>query len=595
MGFRTFAFLLFAAFSAAQPGFVTTVIGTGIAGSVGDGGSGKNAQLNSPSGVSVDKAGNIYVADSANSKIRRLLAADTMQTVATCGPQPGCIDVVVDPNNNFYFSDGGSNRIRKVTNPNLVLTTLAGTSAGFSGDGGPAVDAKLDNPIGVAWDTAGNLYFSDLNNQRVRKISPAGIITTVAGKGTAGYSGDGGQAINSELNSPHGLGVDGLGNLYIADTNNYRIRKVTPAGIITTVAGNGTVPFPSDIGDNGLATNAGLVPWDVEVDEAGNLYISDWLGHRIRKVSAANGVIGTVAGTGVAGFGGDNGPGTSAKVNNPTGLALDSLGNIYFVDSGNHRIRKIEAPPQGPPVIRTTNPVVPSFLGNAGFSSNMYVEIYGSNFARSSRIWTGSDFTGANAPTKLNGISVTVNGKPAYVYYASPAQININVPDDPVTGSVGIQVQTPEGFSNIVTVNRSRLSPTMLTTPTFKIGTKQYVVALTPDFASYIGRPNMIAGVNFVAPKPGDIVSIYALGLGPTTPETQAGVAAAQNSTVAGQLHVTIGGVEAAVPFKGLLQGTIGLYQLNVTIPNVSAGDQKIELSVDGVSNNQDLTIVVGP
>jgi uncharacterized protein (TIGR03437 family) len=225
----------------------------------------------------------------------------------------------------------------------------------------------------------------------------------------------------------------------------------------------------------------------------------------------------------------------------------------------------------------------------------MYVEIYGSNFARSSRIWTGTDFTGPNAPTKLNGVSVTVNGRPAFVYYASPGQININVPDDPVTGSVGIQVQTSEGFSNLVTVNRSRLSPTMLTTPAFKIGGKQYVVALTPDFTKYAGRPNMIAGVNFVAPKPGDSVSIYALGLGPTTPATQAGVVAAQSSTVTGQLHVTIGGVEADVPFKGLLQGSIGLYQLNVTIPNVSAGDQKIELSVDGVSNQQDLTIVVGP
>ena len=614
MRFCTLLSLCFAAASLAQtPGQISTIIGTGIAGSGGDGGPGKSAQVNSPYGVTVDAVGNVYVADYANSKIRRLQNNDFMQTMAGCGTvSVSCIDqtegrlagataifspwdVVVDPSGSFYFPDSGLNRIRKVTNPGFLLSNYAGTSAGFSGDGGAAINARLKNPIGLALDSSGNLYFSDHDNQRVRKITPAGVISTVAGTGVAGYSGDGGQATSAQLNAPHGLAVDTAGNLYIADTTNYRIRKVTTAGIITTVAGNGTIPFGSDIGDNNLATSAGVVPWDVEVDEAGNLYISDWLYSRIRKVTANNGVITTVAGTGVAGFSGDGGPATSAALNSPTGLALDSQGNIYVADTGNHRIRKINAPPQGPPVIRTTNPVVPSFMGKAGFSSNMYVEIYGSNFARSSRIWTGADFSGANAPTTLNGVSVTVNGKPAFVYYASPTQININVPEDAVTGSVPIQVRTAEGNSNIVTVSRSRLSPTMLTTPAFAIGGKQYVVALTPNFASYIGRPNMIPGVSFVAPKPGDIVSIYALGLGPTSPATQAGITASQNSSVALSLQVKIGTVEANVPFKGLLQGTIGLYQLNVEIPNVAAGDQKIELTVDGVKNEQDLTIVVGP
>ena len=614
MRFCTLLSLCFAAASLAQtPGQISTIIGTGIAGSGGDGGPGKSAQVNSPYGVTVDAVGNVYVADYANIKIRRLQNNDFMQTMAGCGTvSVSCIDqtegrlagataifspwdVVVDPSGSFYFPDSGLNRIRKVTNPGFLLSNYAGTSAGFSGDGGAAINARLKNPIGLALDSSGNLYFSDHDNQRVRKITPAGVISTVAGTGVAGYSGDGGQATSAQLNAPHGLAVDTAGNLYIADTTNYRIRKVTTAGIITTVAGNGTIPFGSDIGDNNLATSAGVVPWDVEVDEAGNLYISDWLYSRIRKVTANNGVITTVAGTGVAGFSGDGGPATSAALNSPTGLALDSQGNIYVADTGNHRIRKINAPPQGPPVIRTTNPVVPSFMGKAGFSSNMYVEIYGSNFARSSRIWTGADFSGANAPTTLNGVSVTVNGKPAFVYYASPTQININVPEDAVTGSVPIQVRTAEGNSNIVTVSRSRLSPTMLTTPAFAIGGKQYVVALTPNFASYIGRPNMIPGVSFVAPKPGDIVSIYALGLGPTSPATQAGITASQNSSVALSLQVKIGTVEANVPFKGLLQGTIGLYQLNVEIPNVAAGDQKIELTVDGVKNEQDLTIVVGP
>lgn len=234
-------------------------------------------------------------------------------------------------------------------------------------------------------------------------------------------------------------------------------------------------------------------------------------------------------------------------------------------------------------------------MGNAGFSSNMYVEIYGVNFARTARLWSGADFSGSNAPTSLDGVSVTVNNKPAFIYYVSPGQININVPEDTATGPVDIRVQTSGGVSNTVTVTRSRLSPTLLTVPSFKIGGKQYVVALTPNFASYIGRPNMIPGVAFVAPKPGDTVSIYALGLGPTNPATQAGVIAAQHSQVTLPLQVKIGDVEATVSFKGLLQGSIGLYQLNVVIPNMAAGDQKIELTVDSVKNEQDLIIVVGP
>jgi hypothetical protein len=169
-----------------------------------------------------------------------------------------------------------------------------------------------------------------------------------------------------------------------------------------------------------------------------------------------------VAGNGTAGFSGDGTIGTNAMLSSPAGLKVDSAGNIYFADSLNHRIRKINAPPLGPPTIRTTNTLVPSFLGSAGFSSNMYVEIYGSNFSNISRLWSGADFSGSNAPTSLDGVSVRVNGKPAFVYYISPGQININVPEDTQTGpGASIQVITPQGSSNTINVSRSRLSPTL--------------------------------------------------------------------------------------------------------------------------------------
>jgi uncharacterized protein (TIGR03437 family) len=246
------------------------------------------------------------------------------------------------------------------------------------------------------------------------------------------------------------------------------------------------------------------------------------------------------------------------------------------------------------PTIRAANPVVPAFLGNAGFSSNMYVEIYGSNFSNVSRQWAGADFNGSNAPTSLEGVRVTVNNKPAFVYYVSPGQININVPEDSATGLVAIQVTTPTGTSNSVSVARSRLSPTLQSAPQFNVGGKQYVVALTPDFTSFIGRPDLIAGASFVTPRPGDTVSIYALGAGPTNPSTQAGVIAAQNSALALPFQIKIGGVQANALFAGLVANTIGLYQFNVVIPNVAAGDQPIEFSVDGAPNNQNLFITVG-
>jgi len=224
----------------------------------------------------------------------------------------------------------------------------------------------MNNAVGLAVDAVGNIYFADLDNQRVRKIDKAGIITTIAGSGTVianlgtegGFSGDGGPATSARLHSPHGVGVDAAGNVYIADTTNYRIRKVTPAGIISTVAGTGsiTIPVLGNLGDGGPATSATFIPWDVKPDAAGNLYISDWLGHRIRKVDAATGIITTVAGTGTAGFSGDGGPATSAAINGPTGLTIDAQGNLYFADSLNHRVRKINAAPLGPPLFVPRTP-----------------------------------------------------------------------------------------------------------------------------------------------------------------------------------------------------------------------------------------------
>ncbi|MEU1409614.1 NHL repeat-containing protein, partial [Streptomyces sp. NPDC005728] len=231
-----------------------------------------------------------------------------------------------------------NDRVRKVT-PNGIITTVAGNGqAGYVSDGGPAVATTLNGPIGVAVDGSGNLYIADYFNHRVRKVTPNGIITTVAGNGQAGFVSDGGPAVATTLNFPRDVAVDGSGNLYIADHRNHRVRKVTPNGIITTVAGNGQAGFNADGGP--AITTSVQSPAAVTTDRSGNLYIADHSSHRVRKV-APDGVITTVAGTGIAGYVADGGPATGERLYEPDGLFVAPSGDLYIADRYNHRVRKV--------------------------------------------------------------------------------------------------------------------------------------------------------------------------------------------------------------------------------------------------------------
>jgi len=335
----------------APGGVISTVAGNGIPGFSGDGGPATSAQLSDPSGVAVDSAGNLFIADLVNNRIRMVTTGGVISTVAGngsfgfSGDGGPAIDaqfnypsgVAVDTAGNLYIADRGNSRVRKVTGG--VISTVAGNgNFGFSGDGGPATSAQLNSPAGVAVDTAGNLFIADLFNNRIRKVTTGGVISTMAGNGSFGFSGDGGSAISAQLSDPYGVGVDAAGNLFIADTNNNRIRKVTPAGIISTVAGNGSFGFS---GDGGPATSAQLSdPYGVGVDAAGNLFIADSPNDRVRMVTPG-GVISTVAGNGTSGFSGDGGPATSAQLRGPVGVAVDTAGNLFIVDQGNACVRKV--------------------------------------------------------------------------------------------------------------------------------------------------------------------------------------------------------------------------------------------------------------
>ncbi|WP_247233359.1 MopE-related protein, partial [Telluribacter sp. SYSU D00476] len=343
----------------ASDGTISTVAGTGTQGYSGDGGLATSASLWSPRNVAVDAAGNLYIADQSNQRIRRVSASDgTISTVAgngtaSYGGDGGLAtsaslyypsDVAVDAIGNIYIADQSNQRIRRVSASDGTISTVAGNGTyGYSGDGGPATSASLATPRYIAVDAAGNLYIADLNNYRIRRVSASdGTISTVAGNGTAGYGGDGGLATSATLGNPGGVAVDAAGNLYIADQSNQRIRRVSASdGTISTVAGNGAYGYG---GDGGLATSASFRdPSDVAVDAAGNLYIADQHNQRIRRVSASNGTISTVAGTGVFEYSGDGGPATSARINNPSGVAVDAAGNLYIADFGNQRIRRVSA------------------------------------------------------------------------------------------------------------------------------------------------------------------------------------------------------------------------------------------------------------
>jgi sugar lactone lactonase YvrE len=320
---------------------ISTMAGNGKAGYTGTGGAATSAELNSPSGVAVDSAGNLYIADTNNSAIRKVAPDGTITTVAApLGPAVSPLTVAVY-SNSLYYDDSNHHQVWKLTLPSGTQTLVAGNgSKGYSASGS-AILAQLNFPTGVAVDGVGNVYIADFYNCVIQEVIVGGTIQTVAGNTYPGYLGDGGLATSAELNYPYDVAVDSSGNLYIADTTNNVIRKVVnpgPSGIISTVAGNGTGGYS---GDGGPATAASLNgPTGVAVDAAGNIYIA--LSSIIRKVDPS-GTISTVAGNWHlgGGFAGDGNVATAAMLNLPWGVAVDSTGNLYIADTHNHRIRKV--------------------------------------------------------------------------------------------------------------------------------------------------------------------------------------------------------------------------------------------------------------
>jgi len=334
-------------------GMMTRYAGSGESGFSGDGGPAIKANFKTPAGLAFDPEGNLYIADRENHRVRKLDTSGNISTFAGIGKAGFSGDggpavraklnlpsgLAADEKGNLYISDRSNDRIR-VVDKKGVIRTYAGTGvAGFQGDAGPALKAQLDKPFGIALDEAENLYIADRNNNRVRKVSPEGIITTVAGDGGFFFMGDNGPAYRASVAAPTGVAVDKKGNLYIADRNNNRIRLVDKLGMIRTVAGTGQQDYNGD-SETARETNLYL-PFGLTVDSNDNLLVIDRSHYRIRRIDPKSGKVETVAGNGLKLFAGDGGPATGATLSFPHGMFVDKDDNLIFSDKGHYRIRKI--------------------------------------------------------------------------------------------------------------------------------------------------------------------------------------------------------------------------------------------------------------
>lgn len=426
---------------------------------------------------------------------------------------------------------------------------------GSIGDGGPATSAVLADAHSIAVDASGNLYIADSADNRIRKVSD-GIITTVAGNGNAGFSGDNGPATGAELNGPDYVAVDSAGNLYIADFGNNRIRKVAN-GVLTTLTQL-------------------RQPVSVAVDSGGNLFVD---GYDISGVNngiwkLANGATTMLTGGGPS-FG-DNSPGTVAQLNHSLGIALDPAGRLFIGDAGDNRVRLLT--PGTPPAI-TTGGIVPVYSSVSVIQPGSWVSIYGSDLASGTAVWNG-DF-----PVSLGGTSVTIDNKPAYLWVVSPTQINLQVPDDTVAGLVSVAVTTASGTATS-TVTLAEYGPSFSL-----LGDGKHVageIATPNGTGAYAGGSYDLAGpsntfsYNTRPVKAGETLTLYGVGFGPTNPHVSAGQVFSGTAPTSTPVTVTIGGVNANVSFAGITEA--GLYQLDLTVPaNTGSGDQPVQAAINGV------------
>jgi uncharacterized protein (TIGR03437 family) len=596
----------------AQTGIITTIAGT-VPGFGGDGGPATAAALTLASvqnecdpalyeemnHISVDRAGNIYIADTNNNRIRRIAPDGVISTVAGSGQRPpietaecsplanaaevgdggqasaaklyGPSQAIMLPNGVLLICDQKNNRIRQVTQSGII-TTVVGTDRHtfFLPEPSPAALSSLDWANTMAADAEGLLYFAELHSNRIARVNSDGRLKLIAGTGLRGSGADGPDAKKSALSNPAHIAFDRLGNLLVVEQGNHRVRRIAPGGAIMTVAGTGA---PGYNGDDRQATAAQLNrPNAVAVDAVGNLYIADMGNHRVRRV-AVDGTISTIAGTGDAGQGADGIPATESRLNFPNSVAVDNNGDVLIVDWQNYLIRKVSF------AVRPA--ISPGGVVNAGsflpvpLAPGALISIFGTNFATA--LTQASELP---LPTEMAGASAAVNGTKIPLVFVSSNQINAQLPYDVREGEAKILVATAEGVSTEETVNIGAAAPGI-----FMIAGGTRAVAINQDFTLNTAEN---------AETRGRVMTVYLTGIGPLDGELEAGQPAPATTLYRAALEssATIGGQDTPVLFLGLTPGFVGLAQANLQIPADGPVGAALELVIS-VNRQRSNTVLV--
>jgi uncharacterized protein (TIGR03437 family) len=558
-------------------GIIRTVAGADYLFAIGDGGPATAADLNLPSAVGLDSAGNLYIADTGTNRVRQVSSSGTISTVAGTGvalpggeatpasatPLMSPAGVTVDPFGNLLIAETGANRIRQVGPDGLIRTIVGTGAAGLGPDFLLPIQTQLRAPRGLCLDHSGDLYVVDTANHRVLLVPPGDLVTTAAGNGAPGWAGDGGPAPFAQLNQPSACAVDSAGDLYIADTYNHLIRKVDITGTITTVAGVGVA---GNGGDEGPATAANLnAPLGVAVDDDGDIYVSDSGNNCVRLVTP-DGVIHIVAGTGAGSFAGDGGPALSAWMNSPGGILLDGSGDLFFADTGNNRVRELV--PTGLvaiPVIIAPTPLTvvnAASLVSGAVAPGEVVTIYGSGMGPQTGVGALIDPTGLLA-NQLVGTEILFDGVPAPLFYVQANQINAQVPYT-VEGNAttNIQVLYQGALVSAASVAVASSAPGVFPTAINQNGS--YNSTGNPAFS-------------------GTYLTIYSTGEGLTNGANISGQPAAAPFPRPGlPVSATIAGVAAQIVWAGSAPGLVGLLQVNLLVPgpDLPSGAATLQLTV---------------